>query len=123
MTRSIGDFYAHEHGVIAEPEFRVLEADELAGKAWRRPHLLIASDGVWDLWSFDEVAAQLLPTDEAVVDDESVGAFSEANRAKGEEYFGESADNMTGVLIDLSQFADGRKILRVPVDDQRKYAI
>ena len=107
MTRSIGDFYAHHHGVICEPEIRVLEAADFAARGWQRPHMLLASDGVWDLWSFDEVASGLLPKDETPIDADSVAAFCEATRARGDDYFGERADNLTGVLIDLSGLVAG----------------
>ena len=60
MTRSIGDFYAHAHGVVWEPEVRTLQLGGLAEKRWRQSLLLLASDGVWDLWGYDEVAQELV---------------------------------------------------------------
>jgi len=106
MTRSLGDFYAHHHGVTWEPELRVLESADLLELPFHRPHLLLASDGVWDLWAFNDVAAALLPTDEAIIDEESIAAFCEATRAQGADYFDESADNLTGILVDLSYLID-----------------
>lgn len=103
MTRSLGDFYAHHHGVTWEPETRVLPIDRIAQRKWREPLLMLASDGVWDLWGFDEVAEQLISPDNS---DPSLMAlraadFCEKTRAKGCHYFDEAADNLTGVLVHL----------------------
>eukprot|EP01083_Nonionella_stella_P080958 222707_1 len=49
MTRALGDFYAHQFGVTAEPDVsvRVLAA--------AHSHtILIGSDGVWDCWRYDK---------------------------------------------------------------------
>ncbi len=91
MTRSLGDFYAHHHGVTWEPETRVLPLDRIAGRKWREPLLVLASDGVWDLWAFDQVAEELISPDNA---DPSLMAtrcadFCEKTRAKGCHYFDE----------------------------------
>ena len=53
--------------------------------------LIIASDGVWDLWGFDQVAEELISPDNA---DPSLMAtrcadFCEKTRAKGCHYFDE----------------------------------
>jgi hypothetical protein len=34
-------------------------------------------------------------------------AFTEATRATGSKYFGEAADNLTGVWVDLTQLCPG----------------
>ena len=105
MTRSLGDFYSHHYGVTCEPELRELRLDEhVAAKGWLACGLLLASDGVWDLWRYEEVAAQLLPSSTAAPGTprpilSTVGSFVEATRALGDEYFGEGADNLTGVFI------------------------
>lgn len=69
------------------------------------PALLIASDGVWDIWGFDEVSDKLVPPGGISADDMAARAetFCEETRATGAKYFGEAADNLTGVLIDLSE--------------------
>ena len=78
----------------------------LAAKGWASCALLVASDGVWDLWRYEQVAELLVPKAARALLSVA-GAFCELTRAQGEEYFGESADNLTGVLVDLS--AAGRK--------------
>jgi serine/threonine protein phosphatase PrpC len=61
MTRSLGDFYAHHHGVTHEPELRTLTAPELRERRLDGPRLILASDGVWDLWTFEETQVRALP--------------------------------------------------------------
>ena len=103
MTRPLGDFYAHEYGVTAAPEVRTIP---LAQVRLSHPALLLASDGVWDIWDYDEVAAQLVPaTGLGSLDAmrERAARFCEATRATGFKYFGERADNLTGVLVNLSE--------------------
>jgi len=101
MTRSLGDFYAHHFGIISEPEIRTIDLDRfLSANGWVCCTLHLASDGVWDLWSFAEVGDMLLPpTSRPVL--AIAASFCEATRAKGEDYFGESADNLTGLVVPL----------------------
>ena len=50
LTRSLGDNLAHKVGVISEPEIKhfLLEDDDQI--------LIMASDGIWDLMSLQNVA-------------------------------------------------------------------
>mmetsp|Transcript_17589 Transcript_17589/g.52589 ORF Transcript_17589/g.52589 Transcript_17589/m.52589 type:complete len:167 (+) Transcript_17589:623-1123(+) len=103
MTRSLGDFYAHRFGVTHEPQVKVIELATLAARGWQRYSVLLASDGVWDLWGFDEVSELLLPRWKAEsVDMTAASDFCERTREKGEAYFGEQADNLTGVFLDFT---------------------
>ncbi len=103
MTRSLGDFYAHSVGVSCIPDVRELELDAvIAEHGWTSCALLLASDGVWDLWKYDEVADLVLPRTPRMPLSVA-GALCELTRAKGDDYFGEAADNLTGILIDLSE--------------------
>jgi serine/threonine protein phosphatase PrpC len=153
MTRSLGDFYAHHHGVTAVPEVRALPLARLfpgpaaaadsppaggaAAAAGARtsqcalPHLYLASDGVWDLWEYDEVSEQLVPAvaakggakggaakggaakagdakggdakggDAGAAVEARAAALIEATRARGANFYDEAADNLTGVLVEL----------------------
>eukprot|EP00298_Acanthocystis_sp_HF-20_P011143 c19251_g1_i2.p1 GENE.c19251_g1_i2~~c19251_g1_i2.p1 ORF type:complete len:335 (+),score=129.33 c19251_g1_i2:139-1143(+) len=51
MTRSIGDFVAQSIGVIWEPEFIEYDLDFS-----QYPYLILASDGIWEFLSNEEVA-------------------------------------------------------------------
>ena len=63
MTRSIGDFYHQRYGVTWEPEVcltDVASACEEHGSS--SLVLVVASDGVWDHWPFDQAIAELVPS-------------------------------------------------------------
>lgn len=64
MTRSIGDMSATSVGVIAEPEIKVFPNLSPADK-----FIVIASDGIWDRFSNEEImmtiAKQFYPTRDA----------------------------------------------------------
>jgi len=106
MTRSLGDFFPHRYGVTWEPELRVLPLASV-GKNCTWPLLLLASDGIWDIWDFDEVSDRLVAP--AASRPQSADqlrlradTFFEETRRKGNDYFGEAADNLTGILVDLA---------------------
>ena len=50
MTRSIGDMSATSVGVVAEPEIKIIQKLTKADKI-----LVIASDGLWDRFSNEEI--------------------------------------------------------------------
>ena len=50
MSRALGDFVAHSVGVSAEPEVHCCELDD------RDEYLVVASDGVWEFMTVQEVA-------------------------------------------------------------------
>lgn len=54
MTRSLGDFYLHACGVTWVPEVSSVDLKQVADSL-RAPVLFLASDGFWDLWSYQEV--------------------------------------------------------------------
>jgi len=122
MTRSLGDFYAHHHGVSCEPQLRTLDLAELRSRGLCAPRLVLASDGLWDLWTFEEVAHNLMAAKQRA--QPACGAeagpsggdcplrpvvteLCEVTRARGADYFGEGADNLTGIVVDLSFYATG----------------
>lgn len=51
MTRSLGDLYAHQFGMTAEPSvtFEELEMDQ-------EYIITVGSDGIWDCWKFSDFA-------------------------------------------------------------------
>ena len=106
MTRSLGDFYAHHHGVTSEPELRTISLRALGDAAAPYSHIYLGSDGVWDLWGFDEFANRLLPpTASPPLDAKAMGARHDAvleeTRSIGLKWYGERADNLTGVWLEL----------------------
>lgn len=62
MTRSIGDFFAHRHGVTWLPEIVELTIQSTSTGDGSRPSramLVLATDGLWDLISEAECNATL----------------------------------------------------------------
>ncbi|EOD13520.1 hypothetical protein EMIHUDRAFT_444364 [Emiliania huxleyi CCMP1516] len=102
VTRSLGDFYHGQYGVTWRPEVVTRDLAEELGPGGRAV-LCVASDGVWDLWTFEEAMADLLdgsalpaaqPARRKLVMD-----FMENSRNKGYDAFGDSADNLTGIVV------------------------
>ena len=49
MTRSLGDFYANQFGIIAKPSIKIQKLDSKVDY-----YMFTASDGVWDSWKFGD---------------------------------------------------------------------
>ena len=122
MTRSLGDYYAHHHGVTFEPEVRSLPLQLIFDEGrYAAPHLYLGSDGVFDLWEFDEVSAFLVPPAKAGAADASgaelealASSLIERTRDKGERFYGESADNLTGILVQLQPPPPPKAVSKAP---------
>jgi len=104
VTRSIGDFYHQTYGVTWKPEVVVkdLRAECIANGS-DGAVLIVASDGIWDHWGFDTSMEMLIapgagPPSAPLTDKKRVLAFFEKTRVRGEETFGDGADNLTGVV-------------------------
>jgi hypothetical protein len=102
VTRSLGDFYHQRYGVSWRPEVVTRDLAAEIGPGGQAV-LCVSSDGVWDLWTFEAAMADLLegvqlPRGSRARRDH-VMRFMETSRAKGEEAFGDSADNLTGIVI------------------------
>jgi len=103
VSRSLGDFYHQSYGLSWRPQVVVRDVSEACGAA---PFavLLVASDGVWDHWTFEAAMAELMPTADAnghhsPPDKAAAMAFFEKTRANGAASFGDQADNLTGVVL------------------------
>jgi hypothetical protein len=63
---------------------------------------VIASDGVWDHWEFTQAMGELCDGDarpgRPLTTRTRVMDFFEETRSKGEEAFGDGADNLTGIV-------------------------
>ena len=61
VTRSVGDFYHQKFGVTWKPEVVVKDLHaECEAQSASAALVIVASDGVWDHWSFDEAMAELI---------------------------------------------------------------
>lgn len=63
--------------------------------------LLLATDGVWDHWTFEAAMGLLVDTRTGRTDRARAEAMMEETRAKGEEVFGATADNLTAITVVL----------------------
>ena len=132
MTRSLGDFYAHHHGVTYVPEVATLPLRMIDASKHAEPHLYLASDGIWDLWDFDEVAETWCrPTRPEAVEEEEeeeaqrgkngnnlqmalaeveklANGLIDSTQQRGNNFYGESADNLTWLLTTIEP-ADGSR--------------
>jgi serine/threonine protein phosphatase PrpC len=86
MTRSIGDYYLKEAGIIATPSISIREKPTAGEK------LLVASDGFWDAWTKPELIEQLT-SDPVNIFSKSV----ELNRL----YFGSSIDDNSLIIVNF----------------------
>mmetsp|Transcript_69798 Transcript_69798/g.115924 ORF Transcript_69798/g.115924 Transcript_69798/m.115924 type:complete len:698 (+) Transcript_69798:40-2133(+) len=104
MTRSLGDFYHQRYGVTWKPDVTTKDLREMMGDA-HKAVMCVSSDGVWDMWTFEEAMEELclaIPMNKQAQTDH-VDSFFDLSRRKGEEAFGDSADNLTGVVIFISR--------------------
>eukprot|EP00306_Pavlova_sp_CCMP459_P000984 CAMPEP_0185179072 /NCGR_PEP_ID=MMETSP1139-20130426/31827_1 /TAXON_ID=298111 /ORGANISM="Pavlova sp., Strain CCMP459" /LENGTH=672 /DNA_ID=CAMNT_0027744907 /DNA_START=152 /DNA_END=2171 /DNA_ORIENTATION=- len=101
LTRSIGDFYHQEFGVKPDPEVVVLDLKDVqpASPKDGGSVLLIASDGVWDHWTFEAAMTMLINPRTGRTDRDRAMRMFEETRAKGEEVFGDTADNLTAIAV------------------------
>ena len=101
MTRSLGDFYLQHYGVSWEPTVSCIDLFDVASQL-SQVTLVIASDGLWDLWQYKDVLQYPLgkpkPADSGAVLSPLL-ELVESTRSQGEDLFGESADNITAVVV------------------------
>lgn len=126
FTRSLGDLHLQTYGVSHTPEswwMDLLLPSSSEGSAAAGgggggglegkplvPHptaIVLASDGLWDNWKFEEVAAFAL-TPDRVAKVHSMGSalgpaaeLMDENIRRGHANFGNSADNMTALVMYL----------------------
>ncbi len=99
MTRSIGDFYMQSFGVVWRPEVISVDLEEVGAKL-EHLTLILASDGVWDLWEYDMVFPSItLPPEPRhnLQSFDAAASFFQRSVQRGSEMFDDTADNMTGV--------------------------
>ena len=108
MTRSIGDLYMQSFGVTWEPEVIAVDLQE---ECTELSHLtlVVASDGLWDLYETEEVFDGLVdPTPEGGVQGTTrASAFFEDSLEQGDELFGEHTDNITQMVVYLNPAPPG----------------
>ena len=71
--------------------------------------LILASDGIWDLWHFEEAFDAIMPGPGAsrAQPGEECDAFFQESLKRGVDTFGDDADNMTGIVVYFSDVGSG----------------
>ena len=93
VTRSLGDFYAIQFGLGSIPDITVRELD-LSTDFF----LVVASDGVWDVWAYKDFARMLLRTREESEQEIAEGIIQHSNR-RSRAYFGSNTDDASVAVI------------------------
>jgi len=102
MTRSIGDFYMQTFGVTWKPEVLSVDLSEVGSKLDHLT-LILASDGVWDLWEYEDVFQSIsCPPAPKGQELEVAHTFFQKSVERGAEMFDDTADNMTGIVVYLN---------------------
>ena len=109
MTRSIGDLYMQSFGVTWEPEVIAIDLQEECTEL-EHLTLVIASDGLWDLYETEEVFDGVVDPSapDGVQSTRRAAAFFEHSLGQGDELFGEHTDNITQVVIYLNPAPPGQ---------------
>ena len=103
MTRSIGDFYHQTFGVSWKPEVISVDLADPGFASLEHLTLILCSDGVWDLWEYEQVFEAIVsPPERSVQSTDKAKAFFERCIVQGTEMFEDTADNMTGVVVYLN---------------------
>ena len=111
MTRSLGDFKLNCFGISHLPEVRCIKlCDIMSSHSSLMPLcIVLATDGVWDNWKFEDVRDFVM--NESYLKDLTENSnsaqlitesFIEINDTYGEKNFGKSRDNATCILIYIS---------------------
>ena len=109
MTRSLGDFYLQKYGVSYIPSIKYVNLSKIFEES---PifSLLIASDGVWDNWTYETISKFILNEDylNRINNDEDIShevcnSLIAKNDELGRKHFGNSRDNATAILAYLKK--------------------
>jgi len=117
FTRSLGDFHLHTYGVSQYPEVQCIDLGALIRKyrfdnAIPLVCLVLATDGVWDNWTYEDVTKFVMDRScvHAVMASGSANAgaarvshsFLHRNMIHSKHNFGGQADNATCIVMYLS---------------------
>lgn len=107
FTRSLGDLHLHVYGVSHTPEICEFDLTELHNSVTSSDSpslLLVCTDGVWDNWKYEDIVQRVFDSNLLQETVRSTNAqpltdeMMAENLRLARRYFGNQADNMTGVL-------------------------
>ena len=106
MTRALGDFYLQHHGATWEPAVSCIDLLDVVGQL-NDVALVLASDGLWDVWNYKDVLKWPLRAleskgnvqlDAGSVTTQLLALITET-RILSHSLFEESADNITAIVV------------------------
>ena len=115
FTRSVGDFYMQTYGVTYCPEIHSIDLDTLFDDLDKKQQqqqqtplcLVVASDGVWDNWIFEDVTDYVLSDDVVESSNKKEKTAAELLIQQNDIYaranFGNNSDNATAIIVYLNR--------------------
>jgi serine/threonine protein phosphatase PrpC len=109
MTRSLGDFYLVQFGLTSIPTIKYINLSEKF-KESAIISILLASDGVWDNWTYETISNFILNEDYLNrinngedISEEVCNSLISKNDELGRKHFGTSRDNATAIVVYLKK--------------------
>jgi len=109
MTGSLGDYYLKTYGVSFIPTIKYVNLSEKF-KESAIISILLASDGVWDNWTYETISNFILNEDYLNrinngedISEEVCNSLISKNDELGRNHFGTSRDNATAILAYLKK--------------------
>jgi serine/threonine protein phosphatase PrpC len=114
FTRSIGDFYLQTYGVTYCPEIQCLDLTKLFDVLDTKKQdqktplcLVVASDGVWDNWNYEDVTnfvlSDLVLESSNKKEKTAAELLIQQNDVFAKANFGNSSDNATAIVVYLNR--------------------
>ena len=109
MTRALGDFYFHTHGVSSKPSInKYTIEDEI---------LMLCTDGVWDNWKYEDIQTMIASkTLNEQKDVDAIGnEFFNETLYRGLQNFGNKRDDMSFIIFKFqTNHTQRRPLVRRP---------
>lgn len=98
FTRSIGDLHLHVYGVTHMPEIHCVDLREIFSRKTDSSPLclVIASDGVWDNWTYEDMSKFMMMDLHTRIDAKKL---IQQNDIYAKQNFGLHSDNATAIVV------------------------
>ena len=100
-------------GITWQPEVICVDLHEVGGELSDLT-LILASDGIWDLWPFEDAFEAIMrpSASRGKSTTERADSFFKDSLQVGADTFGDDADNMTGIVVYFSDADSGQGAAR-----------
>jgi serine/threonine protein phosphatase PrpC len=100
MTRALGDYFMQSYGISHLPEVQCVDLEQFSSNT-QPIHLLVASDGLWDCWKYEDIAKKMLEIGTSI--DSGSQSFAKRiireNDIIAKRLFGNNSDNATAIVV------------------------